>query len=332
MKNTFLFLVILLSCSTLFAKKVKFAVNMTGQVVDSAGVHISGDFQDEAGYPADWDAAATEMFQESLDTNIYSVIVDIPAFRKYEYKFVNGDQFYQVEFVPIESRVGYFFNDDRWLWVDSLADDTTFVGAIIFSANAPAGLTLLRTVVDMKNETAIATEGVHVAGDFQGWDTQKNMLYSFGNDIYEIISYMPAAFYNFKYYNGNTVASTETVPTACALAGNRTVELIKDTILTTVCFSGCSACVTTSLNPSFAMERAYLSPNPSTAHTTLYFQDHQATHVVRLVDANGKNVCTYKDVEGDALFIEQENLAKGLYFFIIENEGYAPTVVKWILK
>jgi DNA repair exonuclease SbcCD ATPase subunit len=37
------------------------------------------------------------------------------------------------------------------LYVDSLADDTTYVGALIFAGNAPAGLELIRYKVDMEN-------------------------------------------------------------------------------------------------------------------------------------------------------------------------------------
>ncbi|MBL0105706.1 MAG: hypothetical protein IPP51_19130 [Bacteroidetes bacterium] len=108
------------------AKKVKFAVDMTGIVINVTGMHISGDFQTEIGLQNDWVSDSTSLYQESADTNIYSIVVDLPAFRLYEYKFLNGDQFYEAEFVPIESRVGYNFDDNRWLYVDSLGDDTTF--------------------------------------------------------------------------------------------------------------------------------------------------------------------------------------------------------------
>ena len=84
----------------------------------------------------DWASNTTTLTQEG-STEIYSIVVDIPAFAKYEYKFLNGDQFYEAEFVPI-IRVGYNFNDNRWIYVDSLANDTTFVGAILFAGNAPA--------------------------------------------------------------------------------------------------------------------------------------------------------------------------------------------------
>ena len=305
-------------------------MDMTGQLIDSMGVHISGDFQDEAGYPADWESGTTHMLQDPLDTNIYSVIVDIPAFQKYEYKFVNGDQFYQVEYVPIESRVGYLFNDNRWLWVDSLANDTTFVGAIQFSQNAPKGLTLMRTVVDMLNESAIAAEGVHVAGSFQGWDAKKTMLYSFGNRVYEIISYMTTGEYEFKYHNGNTLTTSETVPAACALNGHRNFGLTKDTILLTVCFSGCSGCVL-GLGTSnyFLRERAYLSPNPSTENTRIHFKDAKTSHSFSLLDAAGKTIRKYENIIENDFLIESENLSKGGYFILIDNENHAPTVLKW---
>src|SRR3989344_125947 len=124
---------ILLASNITFAKKIKFSVDMTGIAISPFGMHISGDFQTLAGFSGgDWMSNNTPLTQEISDTNIYSIVVDIPAFAKYEYKFVNGDQFYEAEFVPEESRVGYNFNDSRWIYLDSLADDTTFVGAILF--------------------------------------------------------------------------------------------------------------------------------------------------------------------------------------------------------
>jgi len=162
----FLFTALLVTVSIhVFAKKVKFAVDMTGIAINTTGMHVSGDFQTLAGFAGgDWNSGSTSLTQEGT-SDIYSIVVDIPAFAKYEYKFVNGDQFYEAEFVPELSRVLYNFNDNRWLYVDSIANDTTFVGAIMFGGNAPAGLTLIRFYVDMQNET-IAAGGMHVAGNF----------------------------------------------------------------------------------------------------------------------------------------------------------------------
>ena len=108
------------------------------------------------------------------------------------------DQGYEVENVPWESQVGFvnsILNTNRWIYIDSLADDTTDIGAVIFRQNAPAGFTLIRFKVDMHEEASISPNGVHVAGNFQGWDPTKIRLYSFGVGVYEIIAFMPAGTY-----------------------------------------------------------------------------------------------------------------------------------------
>ena len=40
---------------------VTFQVDMTGQTVDPNGPHIAGNFQAAAGFPGDWDPAATSL-------------------------------------------------------------------------------------------------------------------------------------------------------------------------------------------------------------------------------------------------------------------------------
>ena len=88
MKKIFLIISLVSVISFAHAKKVKFAVNMTGQTISTYGVHVAGDFQTIAGFTGgDWASNTTLMTQEA-DTNIYSIVVDIPAFSKYEYKFL----------------------------------------------------------------------------------------------------------------------------------------------------------------------------------------------------------------------------------------------------
>ena len=57
-----------------FAKKVKFAVDLTGQPISPNGVHITGDFQEIAGFPGgDWTSDGTPLTQEGT-SSIYSII------------------------------------------------------------------------------------------------------------------------------------------------------------------------------------------------------------------------------------------------------------------
>lgn len=267
MKKKFFFFSLLLFSAGAFAKKVKFSVDMDTITPNINGIHITGDFQDEAGFPMDWDPATTQMTQEGI-TSIYSVVLDIPAFRSYEFKFVNGIFGYEVEFVPVESRVGYLFNDNRWIYIDSLANDTQIVKPVIYGMNAPAGKHLLRFKVDMRNEASISPNGVHVAGNFQAWDTAATRLYSFDGNIFEYIAYvdsgMPSFEHEFKYFNGNASGTEEDVPLACENSySNRNVYVSKDTVLIAVCFSQCSPCAGNSVSENEFSSTVSIFPNPS---------------------------------------------------------------------
>jgi alpha-amylase len=329
MKQSLLLILILVSTST-FAKKVKFAVDMTGQVVNVTGIHCAGDFQTLAGFPGgDWASNTTTLTQEG-STNIYSIVVDIPAFAKYEYKFVNGDQFYEAEFVPEPSRVGYNFNDNRWLWVDSLADDTTFIGALLFGGNAPAGLTLLRTFVDMSAAGIVSTAGIHLAGSFQGWNPATTMMYSFGANVYEIISYVATGTYEYKFYNGNTIADAEVIPGICSVNSSRSVQVMGDTLLSVVCFAACTACpqyISESINDKFT-----LYPNPCTDVSYLQFLSNVENRNVIITDASGRLVRNYNGLSGNRITIERGNLDRGIYIIRITGEGRVTASGKLIIE
>ena len=76
-------------------------VDMNNQTVGANGVHVAGDFQDEAGFPSDWDPATTAMDDTDGD-GIYSyTFVTIPGF-SFQYKFVNGNAWGSDESVPAE--------------------------------------------------------------------------------------------------------------------------------------------------------------------------------------------------------------------------------------
>ncbi len=295
------------------AKKVKFAVDMTGQIINTTGIHISGDFQTIAGFPGgDWASNTTSLTQEGT-SDIYSIVVEIPAFAKYEYKFLNGDQFYEAEFVPIESRVGYNFDDNRWIYVDSLGDDTSFVGAILFAANAPAGNFLVRYIVDTQTLPSIDAAGMHVAGSFQNWDPTTTFLYSFTANVHEIISYVPTGTYEYKFYNGNTVGTAETVPGACSVNSNRELVIDKDTVLTAFCFASCTACLV-GIEESESLTGVALFPNPADEFTMMTFADNNLSYTISVFDITGRKVATYFTEKTNSIKLETENLNKGIYF------------------
>ena len=302
------------------AKKVKFAVDMTSQVLSPSGIHISCDFQVAAGFGGnDWDCGVIQLTKETLDTNIYSIVVDIPAFQKYEYKFVNGEFCYEVEFVPESVRANYNFSDNRWLYIDSLANDTTFIGAIRFNESAPAGLTMVRYRINMMQEASISPNGVHLAKSTQSWNTTANRLYSFSNSVYEWIDYVNTGSFEFKYYNGNSVSDSETVPTACATNNNRSMNVVQDSVVTLLCYSSCNLCFQASVQDININQLISISPNPMSTFTTISFKDNANEHSLVLTDMTGKKVLNTVLNQQTSYRLENRNLSSGLYILQIQN-------------
>lgn len=315
-------LVMAVLCSIpLQAKKVKFAVDLTGTTISPNGVHIIGDFQTAAGFGTNWDPGTTTLVQEGT-SSIYSIIVNIPAFQKYEYKFVNGNQTYEAEFVPDESRVDGISNDNRWLYVDSLANDTTFAGAIVFGANAPAGKTLVRYKVDMANAGTVPAQGVHVGTGYQSPAFNPatiRMCNLLGDNVYQIINYVNSTgLVAFQFYKGNTAGTAEVVPGTCAVNTRRQINLTKDSVLTAYCFSGCVICSQVGIRENTAgLFSVNTYPNPADKELIIR-PEFQEAYYIQLFDVTGRAVITGRQQQGKES-IPVSQLAAGTYHLRIST-------------
>ena len=70
-------------------QEVIFSVNMQDQTVSANGVHVAGNWQSEAGLPADWEPNTATMTDDDGD-GIYTYTCTLPD-GVYEYKYVNGN-------------------------------------------------------------------------------------------------------------------------------------------------------------------------------------------------------------------------------------------------
>lgn len=318
-------LILFVVAHALHAKKVKFSVDMTGQTISSFGIHIVGDFQTIAGYSGgDWIPNTTEMTRKDTISMIFSVVVEIPAFRKYEYRFVNGNQLYESEFVPIESRVGYNFNDNRWIYIDSLNSDTTDMGAIMFSGNAPAGKKLMRFKVEIPGNISIHSKGIHVSGFMGQQDPKWGAMYSFGDRVYEIISYHDSGnFLNYRYYNGLLISEAENIPQACNVFDNREIQMLKDTMMNSVCFGSCEACVRAGISqapkPIFS-----IFPNPSNQGFYIQFAN-PFNDGIEIYQVNGSKVGRLEPGNASSIFVSTQQWLPGLY--LIRNQEFTTKVL-----
>lgn len=257
MKKLLLLAVLVFMTLSTQARKVMFRVNMTGQTVNADGVHLVGNFKDvnydqvfENPSLINWDPTAYTMTDPNAD-GIYTIVLDLADSLTYEFKFVNDNDFAGAENVPSASQVGGG-NSNRWIYIkNTTATDTLMLEAISFGGNAPAGMKVIKFQVDMAKVPSVSGNGVHVAGNFQGWDPSKTQLVnyngngSYAGTVYSVLGYaLDNAGVEYKFVNGNAWGSDESVPSGCANGGgNRFIASVTaDTVIAKVCYALCTAC------------------------------------------------------------------------------------------
>jgi hypothetical protein len=228
---------------------VTFSVDMTGQTVSPNGVHIAGNFQDvnydgtfENPSLVNWSPSTYQLTDDDMDM-VYSVTLDLVADDRYEFKFINGNDWPFEEAIPAACQVGNG-NSNRFI---AISGETDYL--ICWESCAPCGMKTVRFRVDMSlAPDGVNPAGVSVAGDFQGWSPGATLLADAdGNLIFErAINVGTASSIEFKYINGDDWVFAESVPAECGFGpnSNRQVNLTEtNTVLTAWCFGGCSTCL-----------------------------------------------------------------------------------------
>jgi hypothetical protein len=251
MKKLLLMTAALVATTGAFARKVKFQVDMTGQTVSTNGVHIAGNFKnpnggaDENPSQYNWDPSQNAMTNGGSGT-IYSIIMDLQGQLTYDFKFVNDNGWGGVESVPAIAQIGGG-NDNRFAYINN-GTDTLVMPAIKFSGAAPANQFAIRVKVDMSLASSVDTNGVHIAGSFQGWDPAKTRMVNhtgngvYAGSIYTAFMYVDSGSYAYKFVNGNAWGKDESVPSECAVNNNRQVIADGNKILDAVCYGKCGVC------------------------------------------------------------------------------------------
>ena len=172
---------------------------------------------------------------------------------------------------------------------------------------------------------AISANGVHVAGDFQGWSPSTTPMTDANNDgIYEVTVTVPAnSSIQYKFINGNAWGSDEPVPSACAVTGttNRGATFAYgDSTLNPVCFGKCTDCAA-SLGES--LQNVSLFPNPTRGQFNLARMDAATEVEVSVLDLQGKVLTVAKWNEGvETLSIDLSSFANGVYMVrMTSDEG-----------
>lgn len=224
------------------SNQITFRVNMSEQTVSPNGVHIVGNFQG-------WDPAATPLVDEG--NGIWAVTVQADEWSNLNFKFINGNDFSGAESVPSACGLPDGFGGFNRI-LETGSNDVSF-GPVCFGACADCSvepeMVMVLFQVDMGN-TTVSPNGVHVAGNFQGWNPNGTVMTELGGGIYEILYPVEAnSTLQFRFINGSNWPDSETVPAACGVDDgfggfNRTLEVGSgNTVYGPVCFSSCEACV-----------------------------------------------------------------------------------------
>ncbi|MFM7309734.1 MAG: hypothetical protein ACKOZY_03945, partial [Flavobacteriales bacterium] len=218
-----------------------FQVDMSNVTVSPNGVHIAGAFQG-------WSPSASSMTLAGNGVYVYQTAL---AAGSHQFKYVNGNAWGADESVPAACGLpngsgGFNRNITMVAGTDQVLNVVCF--ASCSACTAPPATIDVTMRVNMTSVT-VGANGVHLAGNFQGWQPNTSAMNDLGNGIYEI-TFSAAANSQmlYKFINGNAWSSAETVPAACGLGDgfggyNRATQLgAADTTISAVCFSTCDAC------------------------------------------------------------------------------------------
>ena len=180
-------------------------------------------------------------------------------------------------------------------------------------ASAAWAQTTVTLTVDMTNEM-VSMDGVHVAGNFQGWDPAATPMTDNGDGTWSYtFTSDTAASYQYKFVNGNAWGTDEGVPGACAVDGNRgiTVDGMMGEVSAEACFGNCAACGMTTVR--FRVDMANEEVSPFGVHVAGSFQGWDPA-TTELTDPDGDMV--YETIQS----FEADTTGQVVFKFINGND------------
>lgn len=175
--------------------------------------------------------------------------------------------------------------------------------------------------VDMSNEASIA-DTITVAGNFQAaagyasdWTPGITILTDGNNDsIYDLTVNLPAGSYEYKFINGVAWGADEGVPGACAVNGNRGMNISANTTLPLVCFASCNPCVTSvdTVDVTISVDMRY-----QTIADTISIAGDFQSQVTGSNWTPGATILT--DANNDSIYTATFRLAEGTYSYKFIN-------------
>lgn len=229
------------------------------------------------------------------------------------------------------------FNDRKSLGIFS---DTTILacfGACESDGSCPIPATPINVTfkVDMNGETVDPT-GVFLGGDFESWSGGQALADDNGDGVWEMTTTLNSGqFIQWKFINGAGWASSESFDSthsACTqdFGGfiNRVATLgSSDTTLPTFFYNSCDLSTVNTKSVFTNTELFTIAPTLVTDAAMINFNENiiAADKQIRVMNAVGQVVMSETVGQAQQYRLDASNLTNGLYFVVIQSEGFAQT-------
>jgi hypothetical protein len=231
------------NCAAPPTANVTFAVNMSNEAVSPNGVNVA--------IVPQFGALISAPMTDADADGVYTATVELDTNQNVYYRFQNGIGAADVESVPSVCATNFMGMPYRFL--DFGSADVT-LDAVCFG-ECENCIVIVNPTIDVTlqvnmSEQVVSADGVHVAGNFQGWDAMATpMTDADGDGVYSVtVTVDENANLLYKFINGNAFSGVEDVPGVCGLpdgfgANNRVLETgTIDITVPAVCFGACSDC------------------------------------------------------------------------------------------
>ena len=266
--------------------------------------------------------------------NIWEGTISLPVGDSVEYKFTADGWAFDESLTPGDPCTITAWGFTNRLLVVPGADTT--LGVVCWSECSACSIEVTFNV-NMAWEVAngaISSDGIHVAGSFQGWNPgATEMTDPDGDGIYSVTVEMPLAqdlFY--KFVNGNDWPAAEASGdlAACGVSDgfggyNRNTAVGNaDTSLAAVCFTKCYDCA---VSIDEALGNISLFPNPTSGAFTMERSELAGNIEVTVIGLQGQLLLATEWAAGQSeLNIDLSDLAAGVYMVRLSAEGGTRTL------
>lgn len=162
-----------------------------------------------------------------------------------------------------------------------------------------------------------------VNGQFNGWCGNCAPMTEVGADVWELTIELEEGAYEYKFSADNwTIQEEMTAGDACTVTNdgftNRFIDVTADTVLETVCWGSCEACIISVSEESQAAVVVFPNPVTGDAVNIRVSENMNGQAIVRIFDLRGALVYEQNAVTGNGNFVlNTAQLANGNYRLVI---------------